>query len=86
MSRATHAVCLAACPHVCNRFVPPGVFHDRSYRKALSWEVAIADLAWCAGTQFDPAVVEAFLALLSRRTKTSRRLQGQSTKSLSLQR
>jgi len=36
--------------------------HERAYRKALSLEEAIAELERCAGTQFDPAVVEAFLA------------------------
>jgi HD-GYP domain-containing protein (c-di-GMP phosphodiesterase class II) len=40
--------------------------HERSYRKALSRETAITELELAAGTQFDPAVVEAFLALLSR--------------------
>jgi putative nucleotidyltransferase with HDIG domain len=40
--------------------------HERSYRKALSRETAIAELERVAGTQFDPAVVEAFLGLLSR--------------------
>jgi diguanylate cyclase (GGDEF)-like protein/PAS domain S-box-containing protein len=40
--------------------------HERAYRKALSREVALAELERGAGTQFDPAVVEAFLALVSR--------------------
>jgi HD-GYP domain-containing protein (c-di-GMP phosphodiesterase class II) len=35
---------------------------DRPYRAALSAEVAATELRRCAGTQFDPAVVEAFLA------------------------
>lgn len=34
---------------------------DRAYRRALSAEVAITELCACAGRQFDPAVVEAFL-------------------------
>ena len=34
---------------------------DRPYRAALSAAVAAAELRRCAGTQFDPAVVEAFL-------------------------
>jgi diguanylate cyclase (GGDEF)-like protein/PAS domain S-box-containing protein len=42
------------------------MMHERSYRKALSKEQTIAELKHCAGTQFDPTVVEAFLALLSR--------------------
>jgi len=40
--------------------------HERSYRKALSREEAIAELKRGAGTQFDPAVVEAFLTLVKR--------------------
>jgi diguanylate cyclase (GGDEF)-like protein/PAS domain S-box-containing protein len=40
--------------------------HERSYRKALSREQAIAELERGAGTQFDPAVVKAFLALVKR--------------------
>jgi len=45
------------------------MIHERSYRKALSWEEATAELERCAGTQFDPAVVEAFLTLLSRHSE-----------------
>jgi len=41
--------------------------HQRSYRKAQTKEHAIAELERGAGTQFDPAVVEAFLALMKRR-------------------
>lgn len=37
---------------------------DRSYRKALSHEDAVAELRRCAGTQFDPQVVDALLAAL----------------------
>jgi putative nucleotidyltransferase with HDIG domain len=36
---------------------------DRSYRKALSLEVAVAELRSNAGTQFDPDVVDALVAL-----------------------
>jgi HD-GYP domain-containing protein (c-di-GMP phosphodiesterase class II) len=36
----------------------------RSYRRAMTLSVAAAELAGCAGTQFDPAVVEALLALV----------------------
>jgi HD-GYP domain-containing protein (c-di-GMP phosphodiesterase class II) len=43
------------------------MLHERPYRKALSKEQTIAELKRCAGTQFDPTVVEAFLALLGRR-------------------
>jgi len=34
---------------------------DRAYRKALSHEVAIAELKRCSGTQFDPRMVEVFV-------------------------
>jgi len=38
----------------------------RSYRRAQSPEAAIAELRRCAGTQFDPRVVEAAIAVLVR--------------------
>jgi diguanylate cyclase (GGDEF)-like protein/PAS domain S-box-containing protein/putative nucleotidyltransferase with HDIG domain len=41
--------------------------HERSYRKALSRTEAIAELERAAGTQFDPAVVKAFLTLVEKR-------------------
>jgi len=34
---------------------------DRPYRKALSHEIAAAELRKCEGKQFDPRVIEAFL-------------------------
>ncbi len=37
---------------------------DRSYRRALSYEVAMAELLASAGTQLDPAVVDALVAVL----------------------
>lgn len=40
---------------------------DRPYRKAMPKEAAIAELKKCAGTYFDPAVVEAFLKLLEEK-------------------
>ncbi len=45
---------------------------DRPYRQALAYEVAVAELASNAGKQFDPMVVERFLAL----TAPSERPQG----------
>jgi putative nucleotidyltransferase with HDIG domain len=39
---------------------------DRSYRKALSLEVAVAELRNNAGTQFDPDVVDALVAVAHR--------------------
>ncbi|HEY2182801.1 MAG TPA: HD-GYP domain-containing protein, partial [Gaiellaceae bacterium] len=38
---------------------------DRSYRRALPHGAAVAELRHCAGTQFDPRVVDALLAVLS---------------------
>ena len=39
---------------------------DRPYRRALSHDDALAELHRCAGTQFDPRVVRAFIATLER--------------------
>jgi HD-GYP domain-containing protein (c-di-GMP phosphodiesterase class II) len=35
---------------------------DRSYRKAMPLEEAVAELRRVSGTQFDPAVVDALIA------------------------
>jgi putative nucleotidyltransferase with HDIG domain len=35
----------------------------RTYRKAMPLEVALADIRRCGGTQFDPALTEAFLSI-----------------------
>ena len=40
---------------------------DRAYRQARSPEEALAELERCAGSQFDPAVVAAFKAVMDRR-------------------
>jgi HD-GYP domain-containing protein (c-di-GMP phosphodiesterase class II) len=45
---------------------------DRVYRPALSSEAAQTELLQCAGTQFDPSVVSAFLKLLAREGKQVR--------------
>jgi HD-GYP domain-containing protein (c-di-GMP phosphodiesterase class II) len=37
---------------------------DRPYRKALSRDEALTELQRCAGTQFDPAVVDALVAVV----------------------
>jgi putative nucleotidyltransferase with HDIG domain len=42
---------------------------DRSYKSACTPEAARMELARCAGTQFDPAVVRAFLAVPVRRLR-----------------
>ena len=36
---------------------------DRSYRAAMPHEAAVAELHRCAGTHFDPAVVDALVAV-----------------------
>ncbi len=36
---------------------------DRPYRKAMSFDVALAEIRACSGTQFDPRVVSAFLSI-----------------------
>ncbi|MBN1367417.1 MAG: response regulator [Dehalococcoidales bacterium] len=38
---------------------------ERSYRKSLALEEAISEVKRCAGTQFDPAIVEVFLKIPS---------------------
>lgn len=38
---------------------------DRPYRKALAYEVAVAELVSNAGLQFDPEIVEAFVRLVA---------------------
>jgi diguanylate cyclase (GGDEF)-like protein/PAS domain S-box-containing protein len=39
---------------------------DRPYRKAMSPEVAQAELLRCKGSQFDPAIVDSFLAMVKQ--------------------
>jgi HD-GYP domain-containing protein (c-di-GMP phosphodiesterase class II) len=36
---------------------------DRPYRKALSFDAALAEIRACSGTQFDPTISEAFLSI-----------------------
>lgn len=40
--------------------------NDRPYRKALSHEEALGELLRCAGTQFDPDIVSAFVEILDK--------------------
>jgi HD-GYP domain-containing protein (c-di-GMP phosphodiesterase class II) len=49
---------------------------DRAYRAALGHDAAQEELRAGAGTQFDPEVVEAFLAVLSPRVRRPRRTIG----------
>jgi two-component system cell cycle response regulator len=44
----------------------------RAYRGALPVEEALAELERCAGAQFDPAVVEAFIGVLDQNTAQKR--------------
>jgi HD-GYP domain-containing protein (c-di-GMP phosphodiesterase class II) len=39
---------------------------DRPYRNALPEDLAIAELQACAGSHFDPRVVDALLVVLDR--------------------
>jgi putative two-component system response regulator len=38
----------------------------RAYRMGLPWEVAVAEIRRCSGSQFDPAVVDVFERVLAR--------------------
>jgi diguanylate cyclase (GGDEF)-like protein/PAS domain S-box-containing protein len=50
---------------VCDAFA--AMTADRPYRKAMTAAAAVTELEKCAGGQFDPAVVRAFVAALSER-------------------
>jgi diguanylate cyclase (GGDEF)-like protein/putative nucleotidyltransferase with HDIG domain len=39
---------------------------DRPYRDSIGYDAALAELRHCAGTQFDPVVVDAFITVLER--------------------
>jgi diguanylate cyclase (GGDEF)-like protein len=39
---------------------------DRPYQQAMSWNEIVVELRRCAGTQFDPAVVEEFIRMAER--------------------
>jgi HD-GYP domain-containing protein (c-di-GMP phosphodiesterase class II) len=44
---------------------------DRSYRPAMTLEAAVLELRVNAGTQFDPAVVEAMITVLGRKARAA---------------
>ena len=48
---------------VCDAY--DAIVADRAYRRGRSAAEAMAELRCCAGTQFDPAVVDAFAAVLA---------------------
>lgn len=43
---------------------------DRPYRKAMSAEMALAEIERCAGTQFDPALVPRFVEMIRNRDRS----------------
>jgi putative nucleotidyltransferase with HDIG domain len=49
---------------------------DRPYRAALPREAALAEIEACAGTHFDPAVVEAFLLMMRGQGASPSREEG----------
>jgi two-component system cell cycle response regulator len=59
----------AAIVAVCDAF--DAMVSDRSYRAAMPEDAALAELRRCAGTQFDPAVVEAFTAVVIAERSTA---------------
>jgi HD-GYP domain-containing protein (c-di-GMP phosphodiesterase class II) len=67
---AGEAIPLAArIVFVCDAF--DAMTSDRSYKSAMPSEVAIAELRACAGTQFDPVVVDAFAHALERSARAA---------------
>jgi len=50
---------------VCDAY--DAMVNDRVYRLAMSQQEALAELGRCAGTQFDPAIVELFCAIVEQR-------------------
>ena len=59
---------------VCDAF--DAMISERPYRKGRPTRAAIAELRRCAGTQFDPNVVEVFCALAEQATARSVELSG----------
>jgi diguanylate cyclase (GGDEF)-like protein/PAS domain S-box-containing protein len=54
---------------VCDAYL--AMVSARPYRGAMDWAVAVAELRRCAGTQFDPRVVEVFAEVLLERARRS---------------
>jgi diguanylate cyclase (GGDEF)-like protein len=55
---------------ICDSF--RAMMDERVYKPAMSLSDAINELRRCAGTQFDPALVEAFCRLVTERTEPNR--------------
>jgi HD-GYP domain-containing protein (c-di-GMP phosphodiesterase class II) len=56
---------------VCDAF--DAMTTERPYRRAMSEAIAVGELRRCAGSQFDPDVVECFCAALANGARTLRR-------------
>jgi two-component system, cell cycle response regulator len=52
---------------ICDSF--RAMLDERSYKPAMPLEQALAELRRCAGSQFDPQLVEVFCQLVSQRTE-----------------
>jgi hypothetical protein len=61
------------------------IVSDRVYRKGRSYEEAIVELRRCAGTQFDPDVVEKLAELISERPDLTTSIAPQISKAAALQ-
>ena len=55
---------------ICDSF--RAMMDERVYKPAMSLSEALAELRRCAGTQFDPALVEVFCRLVAQRTELER--------------
>jgi diguanylate cyclase (GGDEF)-like protein len=55
---------------ICDSF--RAMLDERVYKESISVEEALCELRRCAGTQFDPQLVEIFCALIERRTSRER--------------
>jgi HD-GYP domain-containing protein (c-di-GMP phosphodiesterase class II) len=55
---------------ICDSF--RAMLDDRVYKRAMSLDDALAELQRCAGSQFDPKLVEVFCRLIVERTEPER--------------
>jgi hypothetical protein len=61
------------------------IVSDRPYRKARSYEEAYQELRRCAGTQFDPELVEHFIEVVSARDESRRGAKSKVSDSIKLE-